>query len=225
MLKILFLLFPFIASAQVVEVNPLHSTLKFETLVTKTLVILKEHRTTIGTETYNSIVSGKVRVDEFSDFTFEDYKHFLIEFSELVSTNKLTLEDYSTLQNPNSTALKIIENTIQGFAYGNRIYINVRDHTPLLLASTLVHEVNHVLNQSEKVYYRGPRQAFREEYRAYYVEALFMEQDLWDPRFCRMLKIKVLGLVNDTDELNPDEFPDKPDGKLIPSLINWGYGV
>jgi len=35
-----------------------------------------------------------------------------------------------------------------------------------------VHEVNHVLNKSEE-HYRGEKQELLEEYRAFYVEALF----------------------------------------------------
>jgi hypothetical protein len=216
-----FLIAPITAQAQFREVNPDHTSQRFQSLMAKTLLVLKEHPTNIGVETYRSFIAGHVRVDEFADFTFEDFQRFLREFPGLVESGLLGLYDYPHLQDENSRAVSVIEDTLQGYAYGDRLYINIRDQGPTPLASTLVHEVNHILNHSERVYYNSPRDAFIEEYRAYYAEALFAGRDVSDPEFCRRLKIKVLKLVTGTEGLMPDDFPDHPHGKLIPNARNW----
>ena len=70
---------------------------------------------------------------------------------------------------------------LDGYMWGNRLYFRFDDAlAPSALASTLVHEVNHVLNRSECSYYEDyfahevePTLAFLEEYRAFVAECVF----------------------------------------------------
>jgi hypothetical protein len=82
------------------------------------------------------------------------------------------------------------------------------------LASTLVHEVNHILNESEENY-RGDRSILCEEYRAFYAEAAFRGEDASDPDVCRRIK---QGVIEDygLEGVTPDDVPGIPPGTLIP---------
>ena len=93
--------------------------------------------------------------------------------------------------------------------------------SPKALAATLVHEVNHILNRSEE-HYRGDAAIFREEYRAFYSEAIFRAEPVDDPDFCRRLKEHVIDLYG-LDGVSPDDLPDVPPGKFTPDPNeSWG---
>ncbi len=72
MLKILFILIPLWAQAQIVEINPARSSEKFRVQLINTLSVLKQHPTTIGVETFNSVspvITTVFSIIQISPFT------------------------------------------------------------------------------------------------------------------------------------------------------------
>ena len=81
--------------------------------------------------------------------------------------------DYAHLHDRGSPAARTLTAELDGYMWSNRIYVS-RGQTAKALASTLVHETNHVINRSEVGYYDDlPSSAFLHEYRAFHAEAMF----------------------------------------------------
>lgn len=92
------------------------------------------------------------------------------------------LDDDTWGDEPSLTA-GVVE-AVLGYTSGNRLYFALHDATDVTeLASTLVHEVNHVLNHTDCAYFSdyaahviAPEKAFVEEYRAFLTECFFTKR-------------------------------------------------
>lgn len=150
------------------EVDPAHSSEPFRRYVGRALVVLRDHADPIARATYRSIVEGKVLVDALSDLTCSDFKRVQKDFE-----GSWAIPDaaFGRLQEPRSYYARRLAEDMDGYMWGNRVYVS-RGQSPESLASSLVHEVNHVLNRSDHGYYEDlPTSGFLHEYRAFYVEA------------------------------------------------------
>lgn len=148
------------------EVDAAHSTAAFRKYVGRALVELRDSPTEIGQLTFQAIVDRRVRIDELVDLTCADYRRALADIPDA----GLTQADYAKLQKTNSAAGRKLTAALNGYMWSDRIYV-ARGLATTDLASTLVHELNHVINHSEAGYYDDlPSSAFREEYRAFYAE-------------------------------------------------------
>jgi hypothetical protein len=200
------------------EVNPNRSSVAFRTYVQQALDALKKSGTEIGWMTFEAIATGKVEIDELTDLSREDFHHVRKEF--LREGLKLDPDDWYRIGTKNSRAHRAITQSMDGYMWDNRVYV-AKGLSPRALAATLVHEVNHILNRSEENY-RGDAAIFREEYRAFYSEALFREEPVDDPAFCRRLKAHVIELYA-LRGVSPDDLPDVPPGKFAPEPgETWG---
>lgn len=192
------------------EVDEQHTSADFRRYVDAALETLRTSKTEIGRATYELIVRGGVRIDEMTDLTRADFarvRKSLATFGKHVGA-----DEYRRLHEGQGKALRAIRETLSGYEWDDRIYVE-RGLTPRQLAATLVHEVNHVLNKSEE-HYRGDTAALREEYRAYYAEKLLAGERM-TPRKCADLKASIVrdyGLA----KAHLAEIPDHPDGVLIP---------
>ena len=183
----------------------------------------------LGYETYRSIASGLVQVDQLSDLSDFDYRTVLVFYG--LSPEDITRDE----------AIAMLEQDLAGYMWGNRVYINI-DQSSVSLAATLVHEVNHVLNRSDENYYlpldrevsdaerveilnaltEDPGRAFSEEYRAFYLEGVYAGAplDIGLSQSMRALKLEVRNLYGWVG-LNVDDFPDFPGGVLVPDDDGW----
>jgi hypothetical protein len=191
------------------EVNAERTSVEFRTYIQGALKKLKNSDTEIGRRTFELIATGQVKIDELSDLSRGDYNHIRAEFMR--DGIDLPVSGYDTLHDGRTKAMRAIRDSIHGYMWDDRVYV-VRGMSPDMLAKTLVHEVNHVLNQSEE-HYRSKEAIFREEYRAYLSEAMLAGKTL-DAAARRKLKAAV---IRDYElGLDPDAMPDDPGGRFFP---------
>jgi hypothetical protein len=197
--------FPFL------EVNPTRSTIEFREYVGRALEHLRKGGTEIGLRTFEYVTSGRVKLDELADLTRGDFNHIRKEFAR--EGVELPVEDYARLHDERATATRAITSSVNGYMWDDRIYV-ARGLSVEMLARTIVHEVNHVVNKSEENY-RGEKAIFIEEYRAHYAEALLAKKNVSDPAVCRAIK---LGIIRDyaLKTVKPEDLADLPGGVLIP---------
>jgi len=196
--------------------RPLNS--KLHQWLQRPLEILKNASHPLGPMTYQSLCQGKAEVGTLADLLEQDYHHILNDFKIYKTKTWLRAKHFQTLGKRNSKALHELERHIDGYMWDNRLYISAKE-TPQLMAQTLVHEVNHVLNRSELHYYDSHASAFREEVRAFKAEEMFrLGREL---TYEEMLKIKRrvlkdygLTVVNQGREV-------KIDGLLLPNEKHW----
>jgi hypothetical protein len=193
------------------EVNPANSSVGFRESVREALDVLKTSNTPIAKATFDAIVSGRVLVDELGDLTRGDFLQVRKEFAR--EGVNLAKDGFYDLHDETSEVSRAITHDMDGYMWDNRVYIT-EGQDAQGLASTLVHEVNHILNESEENY-RGDKSILREEYRAFYAEAAFRGEDVSDPDVCRRIK---QGVIEDygLEGVTPDDVPDIPPGTLIP---------
>lgn len=192
------------------EVNEAHTSTGFKAYVGKALEVLRANKTEIGQATYRYITSGKVKIDQMQDLTrpdFERARHTLAGWGK-----ELSKADFEKLHDGRSVAARAVKDQLRGYMWDDRIYVE-EGLSPQKLASTLVHEVNHVINRSEE-HYRGDTQALLEEYRAFYAERLFAG-DPMPPSKAKALKASVARSY-EFGKARMGEIPDRPPGKMIP---------
>jgi hypothetical protein len=213
------------------EVNPANTTTEFRSMIENALVEMCQSQTDgdLGYASYQSIASLLVEVDVLADLTDFDYSTVLVFYG--LTPDDITRED----------AIAMFERDLAGYMWGNRIYLHPALDPPTL-AATLVHEVNHVLNRSDENYYlpldrevsdsertqilnsltEDPARAFTEEYRAFYLEEVYAGAplDIGAQQSMRDLKLEVRNLYGWVG-LDVDQFPDVPDGVLVPDDDGW----
>jgi hypothetical protein len=183
------------------EVNPNRTSAKFRMLVGRALDLMARSETAIGRHTYEVLATGRVRIDSLDDFSRADYIRVRRDFAK---------DDIHLPEVQNAKALRAITASINGYMWDDRVYVS-EELSAKQIASTLVHEVNHVLNHSEE-HYRGPKQTLVEEYRAFYAERLFAGLPL-GPAECKKLKEGVIRDYNLVG-VTADDVPDVPPGIL-----------
>ncbi len=150
------------------EVDPTHTTAAFRRYVGRALALLERHPTRLGRLTFQSIVDGRVRIDELADLTCWDFGRVRKDLA--ADGVRVAASAYEHLHDARSPVLRTISSQLDGYMWGNRIYV-ARGKTARELAATLVHETNHVLNRSDVGYYDDlPTSAFLHEYRAFDAE-------------------------------------------------------
>lgn len=183
------------------EVNPARTSARFRRYVGEALQLLRNSDTRIGRLTWELVATGRVQLDELSDLSRADY---------LRARRELLKDGVRLPERPTEAAFRAITRSINGYMWDDRIYLSA-GLSPKELASTLVHEVNHVLNRSEE-HYRSDRQILVEEYRAFYSERVFAKQSL-SPAACKALKERVITDYN-LRGVTPADVPDQPPGIL-----------
>ena len=201
------------------EVNPSHSSEAFRDYIERALHALANSSHSLGRETFKSIVDGRVRIDEIADLTYPDFLRVLHDYQLAGKPLPLTNGDFDNLSRENSREAQVLTEALDGYKWDDRIYVSA-GQSPRKLAATLVHEVNHVLNESTVHYYESHYNALLEEYRAFWVEAVFRGAHTDDSEFCRRLKLRVARLYS-LEDVDPDTIPDHPPGKLIPRAAAW----
>lgn len=185
------------------EVDPAHSDPAFRRYIASALKLLQKSDVPEAKRTLQAINSGRVKVDLFSDLTAKDFRHMT---KDMKGTLNLVPADRARLHRSNSKAFTGISRTLNGYMWDDRVYVH-RDLSARKLASTLVHEVTHVLNRSEENY-RSPKAALLEEYRSFYAERRFAGVEM-TPARCRTLKQYIIREY-ELKGVTPDDVPDVP---------------
>lgn len=155
-------------------------------------------RIRLANETLARIQDGLVRIDTLEDAIPEDLYHMCRDY--MLDACLTPLADPSTFQADQAT-VDFLFKSLAGYMWGDRIYLTIDASTdPAVLAATLVHESNHVLNRSECSYYTDlesqmvdDKKAFLEEYRAFATEYVFQNEDAdKDPNAANMYASKTL---------------------------------
>jgi hypothetical protein len=191
------------------EIRPSAAPEGFLEHMDRALERLRTSPTEIGRATYAYLHAGRARVGTFNELTKHDFLHIAHDLSE--SGIHLRPTSYAGLHTPGSRTAQAIANHFDAYMWSDRIYVRSHERADRL-ASALVHETNHVINRSS-AHYRGAKAGFREEYRAFYVEALFRGEEMTKER-CRALKEKVIRLYG--FDAQPSDVPDVPPGRLFP---------
>jgi hypothetical protein len=195
------------------EVDPSHSSAAFRAYVGRAIEALEADDSEIAQLTARSIRAGRVRIDELVDLTCWDFERARQEITGVT----LTSADYARLR-PGSTVADAINDELDGYMWSNRIYVS-RGQPTRQLASTLVHELNHVVNRSEVGYWDDfPTSAFVHEYRAFHAERMF------DPEPLDGIDLTdhVLELYDlDRDAIDPDVLDTPLTPLLLPDADAW----
>jgi len=193
------------------EVNPTRSSLTFRTQVQKALDVLRTSDVPLARATFEAIVSGRVKVDTLSDLSRPDFLKLRKEL--LPEGIKLDVADFMKLHDEKSGAIRAITSSIDGYMWDDRVYVAL-DRPAKELAATLVHEVNHVINASEDNY-KTPKDALREEYRAFYVEEWLKTGKQPNKTRCKEIKEEVIETYG-LKGVTPADVADLPPGVLSP---------
>jgi len=192
------------------EVNPQRSSPAFRAKVEAALRVLEQGGTASARGTVEAIRSGQVKVDGFSDLTRSDFRRLSRELDP--SGKAFGKDAFETLGDTSSRAFKRVNGAIYGYMWDDRVYVNT-DTSARRLAATLVHEVNHALNQSEE-HYRSARAKLLEEYRAHYAERVALGVEM-TPARCKRLKQHVIHTY-ELRGVTPGDVPDVPPGRMTP---------
>ena len=192
------------------EVDPRRTSAAFRAYVGRALERLRKSPAPIGHATWQAISSGRIKLDELSDLTRHDFE---TARAELIPDGvALKASDFFKLHDARTGAARALRKALDGYQWDDRIYV-ASGRTAKGLASTLVHEVNHVVNHSEKHYFAA-KDILREEYRAFYAERLLAGEQM-TPAKCRALKVSVIRDY-ELKKVSPADVPDLPPGRLLP---------
>jgi hypothetical protein len=194
------------------EVNPTRSSLAFRTEVQKALDVLRASKVPVAQAAFEAIVSGRVKVDTLNDLNREDFLHVRKDLAK--DGVKVDAEEFLNLHDDKSKAMRAITSSIDGYMWDDRVYI-ATGRQPRDLAATLVHEVNHVFNESEE-HYATPKDALREEYRAFYCEDWVRTGKTPTKARCQEIKENVIRDYA-LKGVSPADIPDVPPGVLVPA--------
>jgi len=196
------------------EVDPTHSTAAFRHYVEHALTELADHDSELARLTLVSIRAGKVRIDELADLTCADFERVRADLPDA----GLSPEDYGDLHRAGSDALVAIQDALDGYMWSNRIYVS-RGQDARHLASTLIHEVNHVINRSEVGYYDDlPTSAFIHEYRAFQRETEF-DPEAWDG--VDLVDYVITEYELDRSKIHPEVLANPLTPRLLPDADAW----
>jgi hypothetical protein len=195
------------------EVDPSHSSAAFRAYVGRAIAVLEADDSEIAQLTARAIRAGRVKIDELVDLTCWDFERARQEITGVT----LTSADYARLR-PGTTVADAINDELDGYMWSNRIYVS-RGQPARQLASTLVHETNHVINRSEVGYWDDvPTSGFVHEYRAFYAERMF------DPAPLDGIDLAdhVIELYDlDRAAIDPDVLADPLSPRLLPDADAW----
>jgi hypothetical protein len=196
-----------------VEVDPTHSSAAFRDYVERAIRALERDGSELARHTARSIRAGRVRIDELVDLTCWDFERVRAELTAV----ELTSDDYARLT-PGSAVARAIADEIDGYMWSDRIYVS-RGQPTRRLATTLVHEVNHVINRSEVGYWDDlPTSAFVHEYRAFHAEAMFDPAAYEDIDLVDHV-VELYGL--DREAIDPEVLAAPLSPRLVPDAAAW----
>lgn len=196
------------------EVDRAHSSSSFRRYVRNALDELAANRSQLSQLTLSSIEQGHVQIDELADLTCPDFMRVLEDTPSL----PYTVADWPRLHDANSEVLEALTNELDGYMWSNRIYVG-RGQRAKHLASTFVHEINHVINRSDVAYYENlPTSGFVEEYRAFDAERRF-DPTMFDG--VDLVDYVITEYEFDRAKIDPAVLADPLTPRLLPSAAAW----
>lgn len=146
--------------------GPNTSTPIFNKKLEEAIELIKKNKSLIAIKVLEVINANKISIYPFSDMTEKRY-------FGLVEGGILDLpQEYP----PTTAAVQKIENAYGGMIYGNDIYISF-SYSPSMIASTLIHEVSHYLNDelNKEDFLKMPKTVanYLDEVRSFIAERIF----------------------------------------------------
>lgn len=130
----------------------------------KAMALLRSKDHPIARYTVKLIESAKVKVLPYEKIRRKDYQLLREEYEgDIVNFPKRLPLARKTIHK--------LKTDWDGFIYENRLYISDANQDPLMFARTIVHELNHYINDSND-HYETDEDRFREECRASIAEVL-----------------------------------------------------
>ncbi len=179
----------------------------------------------IAKATLERINDGSVEIDTLTGAIPSDLLHMCRD---------LKMEECSGEGNFKLTAAlrRKILSSYAGYMWGNRVYLTLAEGSEVLeTASTLVHEIIHVLNRSECHYYSDFKNqvvdadlAFKEEYRSFVGECIFVEGSVASPERCHEFAIKKIKAGYKFSAKVDETFAAKifeASKQIVPNKSNW----
>ncbi|HVO29960.1 MAG TPA: hypothetical protein VMV18_04460 [bacterium] len=169
------------------------------------LSVLEKNDTRIAKNTVAALKAGVVRLNTLDRLTIEDCGQLLRENPRL--WDGIAAPDDCGKRVPREVLARV-----SGFQNGNRIYVNPL-RAPDEMASTVVHELNHFVNDSN-AHYATAADIAREEYRAFWVVQQFEDHGrnagaAWHGWMKRFIVTEYA-----LDPVRPQDLPDVPTGNL-----------
>jgi hypothetical protein len=197
------------------EVDAAHSNLTFRRYIEAGVRLLERNTNSeLAQLTAKSIRERRVLIDELIDLTCWDFDRARKDLPDA----GLTADDWKTLQSPGSEAGKKLTDNLDGYMWSNRIYV-ARGLAVKRLASTLIHEVNHVINRSEVGYYENlPTSGFLHEYRSFALEAQFDPAE-WEG--VDLVDYVITNYELDRDQIDPGAIKEPLVPELLPTKEAW----
>lgn len=187
---------------------------KFEKKVQKAIEELSQGERPIAIETSRCLKAGRAKILSLTDLTVSDYRQVLKFWKDQGEKLNFTASDYPQLKVKKSPLQKYLLRALDGFMWDDRIYLHP-DVSSRGLASTLVHEFNHVINKSH-LHYATDEESFTEEYRAFAMEEELAGRD-WRAHAAAMNLKKRVAKDYNLKRLKLESLPDVPRGILVPN--------
>ena len=206
-----------------VELDPANTSARVEdaqrhAFLGDVLSILARSPSPIAANTLRALRSGVAHLDTLDRLTVEDCVMLLTENPKPWAGIAAAGECGKAEEGLATVPAAVLER-VSGFTNGDRIYVNPARSTRDM-ATTVVHEINHVANHSQD-HYGTHAEILREEYRAYWVAQHF--EDAGRPvggAYLGWLKHWIV--ENYALDASPAELTDVPSGNLdnAPGLLS-----
>lgn len=204
-------------------------------------------RRALAAETLARIEAGDVELGSIAGARGIDKWHMCKDYAQPACAGAPPAADDRTWVGDEKLG-PFLERELDGYQWGNRLYFTLQSSTDVdVLAVTLVHEVNHVLNRSECSYYEDldahdvdDDLAFVEEYRAFLSECYFAKDTSATIETCNasaFARVSEYGFTLDLTHVLPggsddpedlatlivdaEKTDEAPFGRLVPHEEDW----
>ena len=171
------------------------------------LELIKMSPEPIAKETFNFIINGPIQFRTYCDLSISDYAK--IRQYDIDHGNTLKLGTFL----PTPLEIEKMAELYWGWPFDQTIYVSHLIHTTKDMASTIVHEVNHMINQDIHILYSNDEILVE-------TEAFLSEKMLAGERITRGLIQKTMKEVEEIYQIN---LPTNLDRKSIVLSMDVGF--
>lgn len=143
----------------------------FQANLNQAIELIKKNHSVVALKVLETIDTGKVTIQSFFDLSYEHYLEIVQDMEEEL---QISLSDHFP---PSAATVRQIEGYLDGIIFNNNaIYINAHKSVEEM-ASTIVHEISHFLNNrlfnAENKAHDFNQASYRDEVRSFIAEKTF----------------------------------------------------